>query len=433
MRDMPRAISRRRTAPTGWLLALALAGGAIGGTGAACDAAPPTRVRVVWLDDDHQHRLRDVALPAGTDLERLSSDAIQFRGGGRVVVDGLRFQKLEPGAVDADRLRALARDDVGAPVRLRYTREGDVAVPDDYDSLLLASAYIGLDRALTFLAEFDRTLATRSTLEVCYRCGLYIDVGTVLPYLVTDNAAFAPFADLFVLVPELLLGEIPIAADAAMLAHESSHRVFHYQVYQGAALGEMLRQFVQQTELSEAEWRSHNLLKALDEGSADFLAAAFARDPGFAASGLGALGSDRDLTGTRAQSERYDAAFGVAAAGNRDVVTRTDGGHDPGSGGWDPYHLGTIWAGALWRLGNRAAADSGTLDVDVEQLRAQVVPALIAAEGDLGAALGRRFEFDFDRIIEPLLARLPEAQRAAACGQLAATFADTIGGIEACR
>lgn len=384
---------------------------------AACDATAPTLLRVVWLDDDHQHRLRDVPIPPGTDLDRLSSDAIRFRGGGRVVIDGLRFQKLAGTSVSADQLRALARDDMGAPVRLRYTREGEVAVPDDYDSLLMASAYCGLDRALAFLSGSDWTLATHSTFEVCYRCGLYIDVGTVLPYLVSDNAAYAPFADLFALVPELMLDQIPIAADAAMLTHESSHRVFHFQVYRGAALTELLRQYVQQTELSSDEWRSHNLLKALDEGSADFLAAAFARDPGFAAAGLGSLGVDRDLLGTRAQSERYDAAMAEAASANRD---------------WDPYHLGTIWAGALWRLGDRAAIGSGQPDIDVEWLRDQLVPALIAAEGDLGLALSRHFEFDFDDILEPLLARLPEAERAPACERLALTFGDVLGRVEAC-
>jgi len=398
----------------------------------ACDATPPTQLRVVWLDDDHQHRLRDVPIPAGTDLERLTSDAIRFRGGGRVVVDGLRFQKLAGSTVSADQLRALARDDMGTAVRLRFTREGDVAVPDDYDSLLMASAYFGLDRALAFLSASDWTLATRSTFEVCYRCGLYIDVGTVLPYLVSDNAAYAPFADLFALVPELLLSEIPIAADAAMLTHESSHRVFHFQVYQGAALGELLRQFVQQTELSTDEWRSHNLLKALDEGSADFLAAAFARDPSFAAAGLGSLALDRDLTGARAQDERYDAAFAEAARKNLDVSVRSDGGHDVGSGSWDPYHLGTIWAGALWRMGDRAAADAVRPDIDVEWLRDQLAPALIAAEGDLGLALSRRFEFDFESILEPLLERLPDAERSAACARLAITFSDVLDRVEAC-
>jgi hypothetical protein len=420
------ALARRR------LLAWALPIGAACAA-AACDATPPTRLRVVWLDDDHQHRLRDVPIPAGSDLDQLTSNAIRFRGGGRVVIDGLRFQKLQPAEVDADRLRALARDDVGTAVHLRYTREGEVAVPDDYDSLLMASAYCGLDRVLGFLGEFDRTLATLSTLEVCYRCGQFIDVGIVLPYLVSDNAAYAPFADLLALVPELLLSETPIAASTALLAHETSHRVFHYQVYQGAALRELLRQFVEQTELSAAERRSHNLLRALDEGSADFLAAAFARDPGFAVAGLGALGVERDLTGTRAQDERYDAACGDAAARNLNLEVRADGGHNLGTDGWSPYHLGTIWAGALWRLGNRAAAGSPNLDVDVERLRTQVVPALIAAENELGAALARRFEFDFDRIIAPLVAGLPEEQRGQACTQLATTFADALGAVEVCR
>ena len=395
----------------------------------ACEAPTPARVRVVDLDADGEHHLTDVRLETDPDLSSLASGALRLRGGGRVVIDGLRFQRAEAEGLDADAARHLALEHPGRPVEFRYLVEGDVAIPDDHESLLMASAYHGLERARAFFWRHDVSLATRSTLEVCFGCGLFVDLGVPLPYIVNDNAAYVAFADTFVLFPELLLGEVPIAADAAILSHELSHRVFRYAVYSGAAYARLLDAFSHQAALSPEEWRTLNLLKALDEGSADFFAAAFAGNPRFATASLGALGEGaaRDLEGARARGERYDQVFEQAAAQNQEVVTDAAGGHAIGSGDWDPYHLGTLWAGALWRLG---ADEDGARDL--EQLREQVVPMLLRALRTVGAGLEQRFVFDFELAVRALVEESAPEQRARVCALLADTFPGQIARVDAC-
>jgi len=303
----------------------------------ACGSPAPSEVRVISRTPEGGHRLVDVTLSTAPDLDRLSSPAITMRGGGRIVIDGLRFQRLGASPDQTD-VRRLARDDPGAPVRFRYTLDGDVAVPDDYESLLMASAYHGLEQVRDFLRRYDLTMATRSTIEVCFACGLYVDVLLPLPFIVSDNAAYVPSADLLALVPELLLSEVPIAADAAILCHELSHRVFRYNVYPDEVFARVLDDFVHQAEMTPDEWRILNLLQAIDEGSADFLAATFSGDPRFTAASLGASGEAdrRDLEGERARAEVYDAVFDEAAAQRRGVETALDGGHALGGGGRAP-------------------------------------------------------------------------------------------------
>jgi hypothetical protein len=399
--------------------------------GVACGEAPPSLVRVVQLEADGSHRLADVQLTTSPELEHLWSDAIRLRGGGRVVLDGLRFQRAADEELGVAEVRRLTRDDLGRRVDFRYRRVDDVAVPDDYESLLMVSAYHGFERVRDFFWAREVSLATRSTIEICFGCGLYVDVGLPLPYIVSDNAAYVAFADLFVMVPELLLGDMPIAADAGILCHEFSHRVFRYAVYPDAVFEQLVDAFAHQTALTPEAWRTLNLLKAVDEGSADFFAAAFSGNPRFAAASLGLLGEAdrRDLEGTRASDEAYSDVFAEAAAENHDVVTDADGGHAVGRGDWNPYHLGTIWAGALWRLGDV----EGSGEVEVERVRDEVVPALLVALRRVGIALGERFDFGLDLILAELVAALPAERQQDACASLAGSFPGPLALAEPCR
>ncbi len=395
--------------------------------GAAC-APQPARVRVVARAADGQHRLRDVVLRSDPDLRTLSSALLQFRGGGALVIDGARFQGRE---LDLEQARQLTLEDAGRPVDLRFTVEGDVAIPDDHASLLMASAYHALEQVQAFLAAADVSLATRSTLQVCFHCSLQVDLGLPLPYLVSDNAAYVLFADVLALLPELVLDQVPLAMDAAILTHEVSHRVFRHNVYRGAALDLLLRSFADQPSMDAEAWRHHNLLMALNEGSADFLAASFAGDPRFADASLGALGAadQRDLEGARGAAEVYDPVFGEAASRRCAVLTASDGSHSVGSLDWSPYHAGTIWAGALWQLGRD---DEGSA-VQPTWLREQLVPALIGSLRELGEQLGSRPAFDFHLAIALLLDELPESRRERACAVFAARFSALMAEVPACH
>ncbi|MFH1812272.1 MAG: hypothetical protein ABIJ09_26275 [Pseudomonadota bacterium] len=359
----------------------------------ACDGVPQ-RVLVLDRDADGSHSLRAVTLRTQPDLETLQSQELILRGGGQIVLDGLRFQQAAP--LDEEAAQTLARANPGRAVQLRYTVVDGVAVPDDHESLLMVSAYHALEQVLEFLRPLDATLATRSTLEVCFHCTLDVDSGVLLPYLVSDNAAYVQFADLLVLLPDLQLSGLPLAIDAEVLAHELSHRVFRHSVVGETLMLDLLDAFARQDAMGPQDWQGYNLLMALNEGSADFLAASFAGRSRFGDASLGALvGEERDLEGARGAREVYDLVFEEAASRQLEVVTEDGGRHQLGTSSWNPYHLGTIWAGTLWQMARPAPGAT----VDLERVRGSLAPALTQTLRDLKNDLGRARDFDLARVL----------------------------------
>lgn len=334
---------------------------------AAC-GGDPAALRVVDLDAG-RYALRDV--PAGT-LQSLTPLA---GGSSRVLVDArITFEDRFPRDRGVDRARLVAGAREAHP---HTTLDGDVAVARDLDSLGLLTGFAHVDRAV---ARFESIgVSFPAEVQVYYDPEFTDAFSLGLP--TSDNAAYSPELDAFVLLPTEILEGIPLAMNPGVLIHELSHRLFYYRAFD-ARLFETLSRVNGQVGVRA----TFNRIRAVDEGVADFFAASFMNDPRYLdASVTGtSIGEERDLIPVR----RFPNAW--------------LSGLEPLNGdAYDPYGVGVLFASTLWAI----AEDYGHEDTRT---------ALLAALDAVAPALVNDFEFEFGDLMREVVAALP-SDAASAC------------------
>lgn len=406
---------RRRLGPTLALLVAAAAS-------AACQEplAGPLSVEAIVRDTTTgEYGLDVVTLTTPTDLWR--GEGSRF-----YVLRDLAFDKaLRNEATDTARypsvdnyLEANRARSGGSPPVMALHQEGDTWVADDFDTLMLVSAWVALERTLGFFeAVGDDTGATQATLLVA-QYGQVAGLG--LPEVAADNAAYLALLDGMFLFPTWLIGDLqaslPLPANEGVIAHELGHRMFFFNVHVAA---------------SEEVWRSDtadpsdgasaNRLRAVNEGVADLFAIGVTGDTNFG--GPSALGDDRNVDTDVARALTYaDAVNGSASCSLGSPVDDAN---------FSVYCLGTTVASVVWEAGG------GDLDV----YRGEVMPAVVRALRQAGARMqaawdnGDGLVFDVEDFLAPLAEELPTAAtHDRLCQQLTARFASKIeaGEVPSC-
>lgn len=285
------------------------------------------------------------------DLSRARSTWIDVRVGGRLFFDD---------ATDVDggvSRQTMFRGQTTANANYSVRQRGDMAtaVPQDYDSLLLFTVQAHLHGAILFFQDLG--VAPPSEPMIVFMHPALI-TSTTFPS--SDTAAYSPHADALFLLRMRVLQDIPLSASPGVLIHEYAHRVFNRTAY-GGGMFSLLRRGAQPDFT-----RTFNLVRAVDEGIADFFAAAATGDPHFLSHSLSPMEAKKR---SLAPSSPPLVAAEWVSGGNpiRDDL-------------YDPYPLGNALAALLWALAEQTHVD-------------EVGRAVLAAERELFRDWQRTFSY----------------------------------------
>lgn len=389
--------------------------------------AGPVTVEAVVHDKEAEGgvALADVVLETVTDLSSGAGAWFDVRGGVRLGVLDVR-NSLEAGDA-ADAMVARLRGNGGHPLSPHMAFDGERWVAEDQATLVVFSAWHAFEEGLRFADTLGPPGPWRDHGLLALDGQMVVSGFFPVPLVASDNAAYAPPIDAWLLLRAVLQEGVPFAMTTPVLAHELYHRVFHRSVFASPEAFAVFRELAgstSDTPTDAARRRTLRLLKGVDEGLADLFSLAATRDVdgiprSFRLAG-GRYQSEadrRDLEGAFAQ----DVTFDGLRTGVMDDALRACGvtdSEDPlGEETFNFYCLGTVFARALWEGSAR----------DMEVLRGEVLPAVQRALPQVGDALGSGVTFDAHVFLAPLVAELaPGTRRAEVCAALAARFASVV-------
>jgi hypothetical protein len=269
----------------------------------------------------------------------------------------------------------------GVPLNVRYVVREGVAVPLDVDGLLLYSFYGNLEDTLDSL---EGKVDTSPIFPVDFAWNPA--VSPLLELSPVDNAAYAIGSNLFLLLPDGGHRDVPLLANAGVVAHEFGHAVFHL-----LQVGDPHVQPIVSDTTSEAGlWQS-----SLHEGFADSLAVLVLDDPHFLSVSIDMPA--RDVDGSAVLTDALLPANAVNDIASSVLPI------------YDPYPLGTVFASTFWDI--RVATDDpeGTLDLLLR------TPTTWAPETTA--------DMDGFKYLDALVASADAEQLPAVCAAIATRFA----------
>jgi len=340
--------------------------------------------------------------PVGTltHLSSLQGEAASLRVGARVNLDPVAIQEaiFRGEVVDDQSLRAFILKDEGAPPAARFDLSelegwGPAYLGADLHAFSMASAYAAVEGARARAISWGLRPACHAPLPIYYDLH-YVD-HSVSPHPLIDDAAYFDLLGGLMILPFSPGETLPAALNPGVLSHEYAH-----------ALWDCLLNKLQGTQAVDRalDPASDFLLRALNEGLADFVGAGVVGRPRYLASSYPELRERRDVSTRRALSPEL-------LPGHPDFVA-------------DPYALGAVYAAALWELSEGAGVDpvgAGMLR-GLDQLRARL-PGKIEQAAPLDATtlaswvlLGLRADLALDRPACEIFERaFPGAGEAAGC------------------
>jgi len=320
------------------LLALALHGCG------APELRGPQTVRTLAYDADlAAFILADRTLHTLYDLTTLSGETTEFRSGARLSVDARAAASIDT----CEDFSASFVQDAGRRPSLAFIDDGGVWVPEDLDGLMMVSTYANFELARDFFVAVGVPAEDLNGSTTFYEPTLlaYDEAGAMRVH--RGNAAFVPCIASFLVFAGPGLRDVPLGSNPGVAAHEYGHWVFDRVLYGVDGQASPPPEHVD----------ADLLLLALNEGLADFFAAAVLGDPNFAA---------RSLTYGRSTARNLDPGRSWSMAAEDALLV---------DAGADPYPLATVWGSFFWRLG-------GALDGGASAAAALALDALERLRGD---------------------------------------------------
>lgn len=226
---------------------------------AACEPTVtlPVKVRAIVPSRSNNYETRQVELTTPTSLVHLSGPVISLIGGAVVEIN-----PSDPPATTEDQLRAVLLKNPGGVVRANFVEQAGVQVPADFHSWAMVTTFYNFEQSfLYFQKAYDGKLTDElKKAEVLYWAS-YKDLTVPNSDELHDNALYFSPIKSFMMVPFEKLQKLPLSLNLGVIGHEYAHLVFNKKVYGGAALPAPI-----------TSWTlgPFNLLKAMDEGIADF-------------------------------------------------------------------------------------------------------------------------------------------------------------------
>lgn len=410
----------------------------------ACACTPvagPVDVEVVAPGDDDRYALVTRTLDSVVDLHRGQGTLFDVRAGAGLDIVGAASDDVLT-ASDVSALESAESSGVyqGTEVHpsLTYDPFGDRYLADDMDSLTYLTIFEGFEEVWRYFHDTigDRSLATsRKTIIALYGDAV---LSAAFPFPLpiipkSDNAAFHPIFDFFLVMRTQDQDGVPFAMHPAMTAHEFQHRVHHWNMTAHEGVFGAWK--------TAASSREAQIQRAVDEGLADIFAYGHTGgDPAFLAralvdkplsvTGLAGIGFElharlRDLDGEFARALTYEEIVN----GSDDETIRTFCGSlegtDPltgGAAGFNPYCLGTLVARALLE----------TADMSHATLVDDVLPGVHAALALLAERIARVvdeggvYDYRLEWALDAFAVSLDAERRARFCEVVGERFAPLV-------
>ena len=235
---------------------------------AAVSCAPqtqvPTKVRALVLSSNGEYEPTEVEIKTLTDIVALEGKVARMQGDAV-----LRLSSSDPEVQAATTgealLRAMTKSE-GRSVTASYITDAQgVLWPADFHTWNLVTTYYNLERAWEyFTTDLAVPQAELTQTTVHYFPEFVLADASDQPQ--RDNALFFSPLQAFLVLPFDTLQKAPLAINASILTHEYSHLLFNRRVYGGSYLPDALNRWAQDGDFTPGL----NVLKALDEGTADF-------------------------------------------------------------------------------------------------------------------------------------------------------------------
>lgn len=320
----------------------------------ACAPTPssPVKISALVLNEQGAFVPQTVELEtyeglAPVDPITLQGPAANLVGGARILVDS-NDPQLQGPLTDQQLADALIKEKGSTP-RASYVQQEDVLWPADFHSWNMATTYYNFQQAFDYFQQVVNVPAEQLTDNTVF----YFPDFTLKdqsPNPVKDNALFFPPIQAFVVLPFEQLQKVPLSMNPGVIAHEFSHRVFNRLAFQGQSVPEPFN-----TWAGFLQTPALNLLKAMDEGLADYHAvgascqSAYGCDPRFMEasfdnSATEPIVDDRDMSlSNKCLTEALWTQFQTY-----DVTRFINAGAQ--------YELGTVLASALYHAGESGGA-----------------------------------------------------------------------------
>jgi hypothetical protein len=289
---------------------------------------------------------RQVELRTLEDPVAVLGEVAEFIGGARIVLDG-RDPILQQGNFTDDQLREVFVKAKGRAPRASYVEKDGVLWPADFHSWNLITAYYNLERAFDYFRAQGVIPGAALEGNTVYYFPSYQtpDSG---PETLRDNILYLPPVRALLILPFEGLQEVPLALNAGVAAHEFAHRVFNLAVYGNAAVPLPIARWIGLGGASPQV----NLMKAVDEGLADFHAVAATCRSDFGCNTRFIESSVDKATADARDIARTDHCLSAGLRNSMLTSTVADfqrQSHD--------YQLGTILASALYHAGKASGQE----------------------------------------------------------------------------
>ena len=340
-------------------------------------ASPFSAVAVTYLVDKQAFKLAQVRINTLASLRHLEGSAGEVKAGGAVRVSTSALKA--PGAT-VDGLRAAFVTAPPAQVSVSWNVLNDIVYAEDFESLELISTYYNMEKARKGLADWG--LASLPAKPIVAHAALADENG--LPPLAAGELYYAPLATFYApaATPQQ---QVPSALNLGAVAHALGHEAVEEMVWAGAP--------TPAPELGTSNAARH-LARSLAEGIADYLGVAVSLDERWFDHSLQQEPASRALDQIHCSSP--DMLYALAV----------DDAQTP----YDPYPLGSVFAGALWELGSPHLQE--------------ISIGVLAALGDLGSkAAAAQGTLTIPVILDTLASHAPDDQRIALCGIFLNRFA----------
>ncbi len=304
-------------------------------------AKPPVDMVVLaYSPGDQKYEAAEVQLQTLTDLTGMSGNAATMVGGAQIVVDP--SDPTLQGATTLDEVRAAILKSPGGPVSVNLTSSSDssgkpVFYPADFQAWNIASVYYNFEQAFLF---YTQTLGlppdeVTPAPDVFYFPDYLVGTGAAQRQQ-TDNAAYFPLLQSFLVLPFVDLQSIPLSMNLGVMAHEYTHSIVDVRVFNR-------NQVNIYSAWDAAGASAPNVMVSFDEGNADLMGAILTCGPAFdhcntqfIADSIPSVRDSRDLD----QCHCSDSSI---------VTQMSSSTLDDWRASGNQYVVGTWFSSAVWR------------------------------------------------------------------------------------
>lgn len=221
-------------------------------------------------------------------------------------------------------------------VAFAWYRDGDLVVPEDFDSFAMASIYYNVDQAASFFADLGVDDKTLGQIPVYYDPVFEVIEANGKADIWRDNAFFVAMSKesnaIFVL-PFELFEWVPLALNVGVMTHEYTHAVFNELVLD---VNPLLN--------AAASVATANFVSSINEGLADFMAVTLTGDPDYMNHSIPRGFFSSQASASLSDITR-DASHFLIYTSSMDKAARTSFANE-----YDPYVMGAFFASYLYAV-----------------------------------------------------------------------------------